>query len=563
LLKSQKELPENTKIKVINDHQRQLLEILSFLRVMNNYYQRKTYFENNFKPLILKNSKNSLSFSQDENNPFFNIPFMLNRLSDDFFNKKDSFKFPDSLILFEAWMHLGIDALYPRIVLHFRFPGLLKREKVRNLFQFIFSTSRGFGFPIYFGPEFYDYKFKYAKIFEPFLKWGYTVCHRVNQAITLGNRILKSKRHHPGEFESVIISEYINNSYKGIDTLLHGYFTNDPKELGTFSSLNEVIDNIIFSYSIGDHAMSIKKDISKKVLSIPLLTNNFISKKYSVDFYYYKKERDKLIRRLKSLDKLKFRLEKSKHFAKKYARMTQKLSHKYPTIDRYYHYKNLLEKIRHLLFITPLYMHTTYNLKNAVKKFKFLKNLIDKLDNNQQYSSDSILLSYIKYYEKRYEFIFTEEEIIKKLEELRAEMAHIWINFKERHFNLALNKLDELSKLNFNDIEYNRKINKYLDDLLPIISIYEIFNRSLSESVYPEIISKSKLFWAYVARFLTSKYNPIGIKLMNLLNRLAYYNWAYLISRKKWNRKQFFNYILKLPIWKYIPIKIKNKILKF
>ena len=116
-------------------------------------------------------------------------------------------------------------------------------------------------------------------------------------------------------------------------------------------------------------------------------------------------------------------------------------------------------------------------------------------------------------------------------------MEELWINFKEQHFLLVLKKIEKLSNLELNNKEYNRKVNKYLNELLPIISIYEIFNRSLSDSVYQEIISKTKRFWAYVAQFLTSKYNPIGIKLMNLLNRLTYYNCAYLIYKKKMESK--------------------------
>jgi len=63
-------------------------------------------------------------------------------------------------------MKLGFDALFPRIVLHFKFPGLLKGEKTRNVFQFIYATSRGFGFPINFGPEFYGYQFKFLKYLD-------------------------------------------------------------------------------------------------------------------------------------------------------------------------------------------------------------------------------------------------------------------------------------------------------------------------------------------------------------------------------------------------------------
>jgi len=167
---------ENT-VKVAHDLQRQLLEIPSFLRVMNNYYQKKIYLQRQIKSLFIKRFKEGCL--EDNKGWLYTIPTALNTLRDDFLSKKDSFKFPDNIILFEAWMHLGINALYPRVVLHFKFPGFLKGEKVRNVFQFIYSTSRGFGFPIYFGPEFYDYKLKFhAGSFDfhyfaiaPYLKW--------------------------------------------------------------------------------------------------------------------------------------------------------------------------------------------------------------------------------------------------------------------------------------------------------------------------------------------------------------------------------------------------------
>ncbi|MFX1314940.1 MAG: hypothetical protein ACFE9T_03690 [Promethearchaeota archaeon] len=382
MLHSEEKPRKGITVKVTHDLQRQLLEIPSFLRVMNNYYRNKTILQRKVEPVILEKFREGLKSLDDNKNWLQSIPNALETLSDNILSKKDSFKFPDNILLFEAWMHLGKNALYPRVALHFRFPGFLKGEKVRNVFQFIFSTSRGFGFPIYFGPEFYEYKFKIAKIIEPLLKWGYTVSHRANQAIFIGNKRLKSNRHHPGEFESVIISEFDNNKYKAIDTLLHGYFTNDPKNLGYFSSFDDVLQNITFSYSIGDHAMSVKKIPIEEVLLVPLLSHEFIIKKYNIDFYtyieklmkvnellirkitFFKKKRIDLINELKTIDKIKFRLERSKRFAKEFAQMTQKLSQKYPIIDKYGHYKTLLEKIRELLFTTPLFMHIIKYLNN-------------------------------------------------------------------------------------------------------------------------------------------------------------------------------------------------------
>ena len=238
-------------VRVAHDLQRQILEMTSFLRVLNNYYKKKLEIQNQIKPVLPRKFKEELKLNNKNGDWLYNIPIALNVLSNDFLNQDDSFKFPNSIILFEAWMHLGIQALYPRIALQFQFPGLLKEERKRNIFLFLYSTSRGFGFPIYFGPEFYSYKPFSARILDPLLKWSHTVCHRANQAIVFGDRRLKSKRHHPGEIESVIISEFVNNKFKGIDTLLHGYFKNEAKILGKFASLDDVLQKSIFFYSIG------------------------------------------------------------------------------------------------------------------------------------------------------------------------------------------------------------------------------------------------------------------------------------------------------------------------
>ncbi|MFX1314939.1 MAG: hypothetical protein ACFE9T_03685 [Promethearchaeota archaeon] len=172
-------------------------------------------------------------------------------------------------------------------------------------------------------------------------------------------------------------------------------------------------------------------------------------------------------------------------------------------------------------------------------------------------------MSFIKDYEKKYDFLFEEKEVLKELEDLKDYMTNMWLYFRERHFDFALKKLTEISSLSIDNKDYAQVVNEYLNELLPIISIYEIFNRPLFESVYPESIPQTKRLGAYIARFVTSKYNPIGINLMKLFNRLAFYNWSYLILKKKLNRKQFFNYLLKLPIWKYIPAKIKTNILNY
>ena len=278
---------EHKQVKVIHDLQRRVMEIPSLMRVMNNYYYKKTAIQKQLKPLILNRFKESIKIITDNRDWLHTIPSALGKLSDDFTNKSDSFKFPDGIILFEAWMNLGYEAMFPRIALHYKFPGFLEGEKTRNLFHFIFSTSRGFGFPIYFKPSFYGNKLKQLKVLEPIFSWVHNICHKANQALFIVSERFNIKRHHPGEFESVIISEYKENQFKGIDTLLHGYFTRDPKLLGTFNNLETVLENISFSYSIGDHAMSIENTTAIPHLSVRLLTNDLIIEKYNIDFYTY------------------------------------------------------------------------------------------------------------------------------------------------------------------------------------------------------------------------------------------------------------------------------------
>ncbi|MHA1490180.1 MAG: hypothetical protein ACTSRI_11070 [Promethearchaeota archaeon] len=560
-------------VKVVHDLQRQLLEILSLFRVMNNYYRKKSDIQKQIKPLILKKFKEGLKIMENNADWLYSIPTTLKTLSHDYIDKKDSFKFPDSIILFEAWMNLGIQALYPRTVLHFKFPGFLKGEKTRNVFQFIYSTSRGFGFPIYFGPEFYGYEFKYAKILEPLLKWCYTVFHKANQAINLGNKRLKSKRHHPGEFESIIISEYDYNIFKGIDTLLHGYFTRAPKYLGKFSSLEETLQKVTFFYSIGDHAMSVRAKLQERIIDTPLITHDLIVNKYNIDFYYYikrlmevnkllirkiffyKKKKKTLISKLKKIDQIRLRIEQSKNFPIQ----RLKISKKFSEIEKLTQIKHVIENVRKLLWITPLYTHTLHDPAKDKKIYTFN----EKSDYFEQESTNSILLSYIKNYEKRHNFIFEEKDIFDALKSLRDLMGNMWLFFKERQFKYAKKKINEISILSLDDENYRKKINDYLEKLIPIISIYELFQRPLSESVYPESIPQTKRLGAFIAKFLTSKYNPIGLNLMKLLNKLSFYNWSYFIVNKKLNLNKFFNLTLNLPIWKYIPDKVKSKILSY
>ena len=567
------------RVRVAHDLQRQILEMTSLLRVINNYYKKEKNLRIKLKKQTLEKIEYKLDSLKNSKDHFKTVPTILDALNTKDLSEDNLIKFPESILLFESWMHLGTQALYPRIALHLQFPGFVKGEKIRHIFQFIFSTSRGFGFPINFGPEFYHYKFRIAKYFDPLLKWAYTVSHRANQAIVLGNKRLRSKRHHPGEFESIIISEYNNNVYKGIDTLLHGYFKSEAKHLGKFNTLREVLQNSTFYYSIGDHAMRIEKSSKDKILNLPLISHQSIIDNYYVDFYsyvkellivnkllnrkinYYREKRNELLSNLNKKNKIKFRFEKSKHSAKKLARMSQKLSKKYPIIDKYDHYKTLLEKIRELLFTIPLYMHSIYNSREGEKFLQLMNIDTADINENSQKSMNSVLLSFIYHYEKKHEFNFDEQEVLHKLKELQDKMAKMWSFFKEKYYKFALEKLKELSLHSLDDPNFKIKINILLDTLLPIIAIYEFFNKPLFESVYPESVPQTKRPGAYFARFLASKYNPTGTKLMSLFNRLAFQNWSYLILKKGMNHKEFFNYLLKLPIWKHIPREVKERII--
>ncbi|MFW9950871.1 MAG: hypothetical protein ACFFKA_12195, partial [Candidatus Thorarchaeota archaeon] len=341
-------------LKVSHDLQRRILEIPSFIRVLNNYYYLKTRIQNQIKPLVLSNLKKSIQTLEFERDWIYSIPSKLTKTSDDYLTTKDSFKFPDSIILFEAWMNLGIRALFPRTAFHYRFPGFLKGEKIRNLIQFTFATSRGFGFPIYFGPEFYQYKLTYGKFLEAIFKWSHTVCHRANQAINLVGNRYRIERHHPGEFESVIISEFEKGNFKTIDTLLHGYFTNAPKKLGQFSDLNSVLERVVFSYSIGDHAMSTKLINQEKVLEVPLITYEDIVKRYNINFFSYisklKAFRLLLIKKIILYKQQKKELLSKINISNK---SKSRLSSRQLTLNI-----KIIEKLLQMLWITPLYTHT-------------------------------------------------------------------------------------------------------------------------------------------------------------------------------------------------------------
>ncbi|MFW9951645.1 MAG: hypothetical protein ACFFKA_16135 [Candidatus Thorarchaeota archaeon] len=462
-------------INVSHDFQKRILEITSFIRVLNNYYYLKMLISNRLKSCDISKSKNSLPSLEDEKSWLSSIRTKLITINEKNFITKDSFIFPDSVILFEAWMNLGMGALFPRIALHYKFPGFLKGEKVRNIIQFTFASSRGFGFPIYFGPEFYGYTLTYGKFLEGIFKWSHTVCHRANQAIQLVGNRYSIKRHHPGEFESVIVSEYKNHNFKAIDTLLHGYFTNAPKSLGQFPDLKSVIETYIFSYSIGDHAMSITLLDDKHLLKVPIIPYEDIVEKYKIDFFSY-------ISKLKAIRLLLIKKILLNKRRKKELAINMRISRIYKlkanrSFNQFSLNIKIMEKLCQILWTTPLYTHT-YHSESRRKE----------LNNYKLKCLDSIFLEYIKEQETEWGFKFQEEEILGKLKDLRDQMASMWLPFKEKHFNFALKELNEISRLSLNNNAYISRVNEYVENLIPIFSIYEIFNRSLSESVYPESI---------------------------------------------------------------------------
>jgi len=548
LLQDNDKIRSNLTLKVAHDFQRQLLEITSLVRVINNYFYKKTR----------KSSTNSKIKKSNYNYGY----------------TKDSYKFPESILLFENWVILGTESLYPRLALHYIFPGLLKGETRRNLLQFTFSTSRGFGFPIYFGPEFYGYILKYGKVLEPLFKWSHTVCHRANQAIFLVANRFKVKRHHLGEYESAIISEYKNGIYKGISTLLHGYFTSAPKTLGIYSSLDKALENLAFSYSIGDHAIKVETKIPDKTRVIPFIPHHKIKENYKVDFYSYllqlflfqkllirkiidfKQRKKDLLKSFGWIGKIKLRINQSRYFSLQ----SLKNSKKAMKVEFYIKSIQLMEELLNLIWITPLHSHTYHSLTPFELNSLDIKHLIPSEEKLYE-DVDSIFLLYIKYKELKNDFTFDITEVIQQISFLRDLMGKMWLNFKEHHINFAINELKKLSVLSYRSRDFKERAINFIDTLIPIFSIYEIFNRPLSETIYPELTPQRRRIGVYIARFFASRYNILGVNLMRHYNNLAFNNWAYLIKKKKLSFLQYFEFVLRLPIWKSIPIEIKKRII--
>ena len=80
----------------------------------------------------------------------------------------------------------------------------------------------------------------------------------------------------------------------------------------------------MFSYSVGDHAMSVEKQIINYTLKVPLISYDYIVQKYDVDFYsyieklmnvvrllnrkisFYRRKRKILISKLKIIDSIRY-----------------------------------------------------------------------------------------------------------------------------------------------------------------------------------------------------------------------------------------------------------------
>jgi hypothetical protein len=214
-----------------------------------------------------------------------------------------------------------------------------------------------------------------------------------------------------------------------------------------------------------------------------------------------------------------------------------------------------MEKLIDLIFITPLQSHTFH----SITPFEF--NSLDFNNYNPQEEIDSIFLIYIKYEENEKNFHFNESEVIQQIESLRNLMGKMWLKFRDNNINNALEELNKLSSQIDYGSSFKKNAIKYINNLIPIFSIYEIFHRPLSETIYPEATPERKRLGSFIARFLGSRYNLFGVNLMRLFNNLAFNNWAYFIKKKRISIDHFFEFILKLPIWKYIPLDVKRRMI--
>lgn len=171
---------------------------------------------------------------------------------------------------------------------------------------------------------------------------------------------------------------------------------------------------------------------------------------------------------------------------------------------------------------------------------------------------DSILL--VKTYKFQEEWGISYAAIIEDLKKIRDEMARIYFYFKARYLEHAKRALADLARLPRGTKNYQEILFRAVDDLLPIFTIYEILQRPLSDSAYPEMMQSKQKLLSFVARFFGWKYNPLGVSLMYLHNTLAYRRWSWLIHQRNLSFPQFYRFIENLPIWTHIPGKSEKKV---
>lgn len=545
----------NPVVHVVHDAQRKVLETISLFRVMSDYFRKKAQAQENLQPQLVK-LRRQLDYMERNGDWLFSLPSGLNELTEAFSQtNRDAFRFPNSIILFEAWMKAGMDALFPRLVVNFDFPGIRRQEKTRHVFEFIFATSRGFGLPITFAPPFYGYepaKTPWQRTLTLPFQWVHTINRKANKLIAMVDRKYNVARHHPGEFESLTISRYgatakRPSGYYGVDTVLHGFRDKD-RYLGDFASIEEVLDAVTFSYSIGDHAIRICEQPPDRTLPVKLLTQAEIQRAYDIDFQPYLKHvihLDNLIR---------------KRIQENVAENERKLE-QMPRLHRWR--VKLRQKFSPVKKLRPIHLSRGYTEEAA--RIQFLNELREDLWNTPLYShaileedqddrfqlsrekKDSVLL--MKAYNFQETWGVSYDAIIADLQKIRDEMARIYFYFKARHLEYASRRVSELSRLSRNHPAYMERLFETIDEVVPIFTIYEILQRPLSDSAYPEMAVGRQRLWSSLALFFGNKYNPLGVSLMKLHNRLAFKRWAWFVHKHQLSLRQFYEFVAKIPIW--------------
>ncbi|GAB4305282.1 MAG: hypothetical protein Kow0069_00820 [Promethearchaeota archaeon] len=541
-------------VHVVHDAERKVMETISLQRVRNYYYLKKRKLERALAPK-LRQLKSTLDALERDGDWLLAVTSGL-RGADELLTRKqkDSFRFPNSLILFEAWMDAGMGALFPRVAFNFDFPGIRKGEVRRHAFWFVFATSRGFGFPITFPPSFFQYELPGGCLTRalnyPF-DWFNAVNRWNNKFIAYLDRKFNVGRHHPGEFESVIVSKYENGAgrsgYYGIDTVLHGFREKDPVFLGEASSLFDLLEEVTFTYSLGDHAVRVLRGNVEPSRPVRLVSHQELRRDYDVDLEKYlrhvihldsvirkrmeeetARKREKrgalpLPQRVKVWLRPKVKRIKPKHLAAGYLEEDARLQ--------------FLYDLRTELWNSPLFAHA----------------IAGEFEGGVGQKKDSILL--VKAYEFEETWGIKYDAIVRDLKKIRDEMARIYFYFKARHLEWAQRALLEVSGRISREKPHPKQVLAAVDELVPVFTVYELLQRPLSDSAYPEMMPPRKKFWSFVARFLNYRFNPFGVPMITLHNKLAFRRWAWLIRERGMNFREFFQFVSKLPIWTHVDFK--------